>query len=55
MKIPELIKLLETLNPEMDILLASDSEGNEYKTIDCIMSDNGKYVIFPTDTIIEQD
>lgn len=53
MKVKDLAKQLEALNPEIEILVSGDSEGNDYKTIDCIRVDTKYYVIYPTDEIIE--
>lgn len=38
MKIAALIKKLQKLNPNLDIILSSDSEGNCYKELDFLES-----------------
>jgi hypothetical protein len=64
MKIKELIKKLQTYNPEHEVYLSGDPEGNDIRTIDSVASttinktnNEGDYdivVIWPTDTFINQ-
>lgn len=39
MKVKELIKILKTCNPEHDVVLQKDSEGNGYEELRCWETD----------------
>lgn len=57
-KVKELIKILEELNPELDIYISSDSEGNGFGSVGYFEGmENGKVLlIFPeTDHIAIED
>ena len=54
----ELIKELQRIKPEDEVLVSGDSEGNEYRTIfelaTWVRPDQSQYhVIVPTDDIID--
>jgi hypothetical protein len=49
MKVIELIKELANLNPDAEILISSDSEGNSICYIYSIEYIKGSYVIYPRD------
>lgn len=57
MKIKELIAELEKIeNKEQEVYLSSDSEGNNYHTVDGVYNRygwNNAVVIYPTDTTVE--
>ena len=60
MKIKELIQELKKLNPENEILISGDPEGNDYRTVDFVINDfnadwvDTKYaIIYPTDTLVD--
>lgn len=62
MYVKDLIEKLKNIDPEYQIFIANDAEGNEIKTIDGVLmgifdktNNNGTYdayVIYPTDTVI---
>ena len=41
MKVKELIKQLEELNQEAEVIIASDEEGNNYSVLSDIVSEDG--------------
>ena len=41
MKVKELIKQLEELNPEAEVIIASDEDGNNYSILSDIVSEDG--------------
>ena len=56
MKVKDLIELLKEQNPNDEVLLSCDSEGNEFKTLDEGVASYKKCVVlYPTDTVIDLD
>ncbi len=47
MKIKELIKRLKGADPEREIKLSIDEEGNDFKEIDGIYESDGDLIIYP--------
>ena len=47
MKVKELIKELERMNPEADVVLASDAEGNEMSFLDECVDEENQVTLWP--------
>jgi hypothetical protein len=43
MKVKELIELLVGINPEMEIVMSADSEGNSYSPLRVVDTDSNNY------------
>lgn len=59
MTIKELIKILEKQNPELEVYLSGDSEGNYFGTIDktsfCITLNGSGLIIYPFEEGLDED
>ena len=53
MKVKELLKTLKGEDPEREVYLSSDSEGNAILHTDELVLVGGELVIYPTDEFIE--
>ena len=61
MKVKELIKMLKELNPEYEIDMSSDEEGNNYGDIDTAISESTKkdgtpiYSLYPMNSQLPEE
>ena len=55
----ELIKILEKINPALEVYLSTDAEGNGFGTVDktsfCITENGGGLIIYPFEEGLNED
>lgn len=55
MKVKELIEELSELDPELDIVISKDSEGNIFNPVFCVTSDGSYYEEETKDLYLPED